>query len=245
MATFGDLVTDALTEINALTPGQPIDPGDMNLGIIRANSFMDSMTARPLMSYVKLLTAYTFGSTKQAYTIGPTGDFVDNRPQDILGADIVDNAVNPSVFIPVRIVNADEYESIRVLNIQTSIPVILWYQPTFPNGTINMWGKPSLPSYQLRIQTTKNFGSFVDVGVTILYPPGGYEAIMYSVAERLCNPFGKTGPIVEDLKERARKAMALFISVNAESPKATMDSQISSASGPVRPYFNWLTGDLV
>jgi hypothetical protein len=245
VATFGDLVTDALSEINALTPGQPIDAGDMSLGIQRVINFLDSMTARPLMSFVKLLNAYTFGSTKQTYTIGPSGDFVTNRPQEILGADIVDNAVSPTIFIPVRIVDADEYESIRVLNIQSSIPVILWYQPTFPNGTINMWPQPASPSFQLRIQVNSPFGQgAVDVGTTIVTPPGGYEAIMYSVAERLCNPFGKTGPIVQDLQERARKAIALFVSVNAESPKLAMDSQISSASGPVRPYFNWLTGDI-
>ncbi len=242
--TFGQIITDALTELNALTPGQPVDPGDMQLGLTRGNAFLDASNGSPLMQYVRRLDSYPFGVTKQAYTIGqgPGADFVADRPTEILDAAIVMTTASPNVYIPLTLVNADEWANFYVLNYSTSIPAIMWYETTYPNGTMHFLGTPSLASYEIRILTSQQLGQAASLATQFVFPPGYYDAFMYSLAERLCNPFGKTGEIAARLRVQARDARAAVKSGNGETPRITLDGL-----GPIGigPYYNWYSGTLV
>ncbi len=244
MPTFGQIITDALTEINALTPGQPPDAGDMALGLTRGNAFLDSMNARSMMQYVRRLDSYPFLTSKQAYTIGrgAGADFPAERPTEILEGAIVMVTANPEVFIPITWVNAEEWASFYVLNFSTSIPAVGWYETTFPHGTIHLRGVPSITSYELRILTSQQLGQAANTSTQFIFPPGYYEAFMYSLAERLCNPFGKTGEIAARLRIQARDARASFKSGNGEPARITLDGL-----GPIGigPYYNYLDGSLV
>ena len=244
MPTFGDIITDALTEINALTPGQPVDANDMALALARGNAFLDACNGSPLMQYVRRLDAYTFGTSKEAYTIGrgAGADFNAERPTDILEAAIVLTTASPNVYIPLTMVNANQWANFYVLNYSTSIPAIMWYELTYPNGTMHFLGTPSLTNYEVRILTSQQLGQAASTGTQFVFPPGYYEAFMYSLAERLCNPFGKTGEIAARLRVQAREARASVKSGNGETPRITLDGL-----GPIGigPYYNWYDGSLV
>jgi len=244
LPTFGDIITDALTEINALSPGQPVDPGDMQLGLTRGNAFLDSMNGSSLMQYVRRLDAYTFLTSKQAYTIGrgAGADFNAERPVEILDAAIVMVTANPEVYIHLDIVNSDEWESFSVLNFSTSIPAVMWYETTYPNGTMHFRGVPSLANYQVRILTSQQLGQAATTATQFVFPPTYYETFMYSLAERLCTPFGKAGEIPARIAKMAREARARTKSVNGEPARITLDGLGSTGRGP---YYNWLSGELV
>jgi len=242
--TFGEIITDGLTEINALTPGQPVDAADMQLGLTRGNAFLDASNGSALMQYVRRLDAYTFGTSKQAYTIGRgTGaDFDAERPTEILQAAIVLVTASPEVYIRLTLVNSEEWANFYVLNFSTSIPAVMWYETTYPNGTMHFRGVPSLTGYEVRILTSQQLGQAASLSTQFVFPPGYYEAFLYSLAYRLCNPFGKTGQIPARLRVMAREAIADLKSGNGESPRITLDGL-----GPVGigPYFNYLDGSLV
>ena len=237
---FGDLITDALVEINATTPGQAPDAGDMALGLTRGNMVLDNWTARSLMQYVTRLDEYTFPGPQNSYTIGPSGaDFTADRPTEILAAAIVDTTQNPNVYIHITVVPADIWESYTVLAYQTSVPTQLWYETTFPNGTIHLRGVPNNLSYRLRLQTKQNLGQAAALNTQFVFPPGYYKAFMLSLAEVLCNPFGKTGDIKADVTARARLARADVVSANGEPFYMELDGL---KTGKEKPYFNWISG---
>jgi len=227
-----------------LTPGQPVDASDMALGLTRGNAFLDASNGSPLMQYVRRLDSYVFGVTKQAYTIGrgAGADFNAERPTEILDAAIVMTTANPNVYIPLTVVNADEWANFYVLNYSTSIPAIMWYELTYPNGTIHLLGTPSLASYEIRLLTSQQLGQAASLATQFVFPPGYYDAFMYSLAERLCNPFGKNGEIPARISKMARDARASLKSGNGESPRITLDGL-----GPIGigPYYNWLSNSLV
>lgn len=244
MPSFGQIITDALMEINALTPGQPPPAEDMALALTRGNAFLDSANGSSLMQYARRFDSKPFLVSKQAYTIGrgAGADFDLDRPTEILDAAIVMTTASPNVFIPLAQVNADEWANFYVLNYSTSIPAIMWYEKTYPNGTIHLLGTPSLTSYEIRLLTSQQLGQAANLGTQFVFPPGGYEMFMYSLAERLCNAFGKTGEIAARLRIQARDARASFKSGNGEPARITLDGL-----GPIGigPYYNWLDGSLV
>lgn len=238
--TWGSLITDALDEINANTPGIPSSAADMAKGLLRANMWLDSMDAQALMEFTERLDAYVMTPPKQAYTIGPTGaDFTATRPNDIIQASIVDTTQTPNVFIGVTVVTADIWERYSVLGYQTSVPTQLWYQQTYPNGTINVRGIPNNATYQLRILTKQLLGQAASLATVFNFPPGYYAAAMYGVAESLCNPFGKVGDIKADITARARLARAAVKNANKQPNYMELDGL---KTGKEKPYFNWITG---
>ena len=60
---------------------------------------------------------------------------------------------------------------------------------------------------------------------------------MLSVAEVLCNPFGKVGDIKADVTARARLARADVVSANSEPMLMELDQL---RTGKEKPYYNWL-----
>ena len=246
MPTFGQIITDALAEINALTPGQAPDAGDIALGLTRGNAFLDSMNARSLMQYVKRLDSFPFAASQESYTIGrgtsPVADFVADRPVEILDAAVVLTTASPEVYITIAILTAAQWAAFSILGFSTSISAALWYETTFPNGTLHLRGIPSNTSYELRLLTNQQLGQAASISTQFVFPPGYYEAFLYSLAERLCNPFGKTGEIKADITMRARAARALVASVNEESPRISLTKLDGGGRGP---YWNYLDNTLV
>lgn len=241
--TFGQIITDALVEINA-NSGPDVATADLQLGLTRGNAFLDSINGSSLMQYVRRLDSFPFVTSKQIYTIGRSGtaDFVADRPTEILQASIVLTGANPNVYIPLYIANSEEWANIYVLNFSTSIPAIMWYEPTFPDGRIHLRGIPSTTSYELRILTSQQFNQAATLATQFVFPPGGYEMFMYSLAERLCNPFGKTGEVVARIQRMARDARANFKSGNSEPARIQLDGLGPRGMGP---YWNWLDSSLV
>jgi len=219
MATVGDLINDALTEINAVTPGQALSAADIQLGLTRGNAFIDSANARTLMLNVTRFDTYTLPSLKQSYTIGIAAnapDIVANyRPNDIIGAAMVDTS-SPPIFTQITVVPAELWESYSTLGAGAADPAQLWYQKTYPNGTINLRGIPTNIAFQIRLQTRQLIGQAASISTVFQGPPGWYEAFMYSLAERLCNPFGKTGEIVQRVSAIAAYSRAVYAAASME-----------------------------
>jgi hypothetical protein len=239
--TFGLLCIDALTEINALTPGAPIAAADMQLALTRGNAFIDSANAQSLMLNVTRLDAFTLPTSAQSYTVGPGGALdLPYRPNDILACAVVDNTQSPPVFIHMTMVPADIWEAYNVVGFNTSVPTQAWYEKTYPLGTLWIRGIPTNLTYQLRIQTKQLIGQAASIGTTFLGPPGWYEAFMYSLAERLCNPFGKIGDIKQDITARAAKARANFKASNGEIILMELDGLKTGNSS--RVGWNWILG---
>lgn len=240
--TFGSLCVDALTEINALLPSGDIAGADMQIALQRANSFIDSANAQELMLNVMRLDNFTLALSKQSYSVGPGGDIdIPYRPQDILAAAIVNNSSSdPPVYIHMTMVPADIWESYSVLAFQTSVPTQAWYEDTYPLGTLWIRGVPTNLTYQLRLQTKQLIGQAATLGTQFQGPPGLYEALMYSTAERLCNVF-KTDPTIKaDVTARARLARAVFKSSNSKPMLMQLDGMRTGNS--TREGWNYLIG---
>ena len=246
MAIWGDIINAALGEINAITPGSASNVNDVALALTYAQALTDQWNALGLMQYVKRLDSYPFTAvhTDGAYTIGPGGDLPGERPVDILEADIgIVSGGSATIWYPMVILDVDQYEDIPIVEIGTTIPNALWYEPAFPLGIVHLWTYPTQIGYLLRLQTSKQLSIPPNIGTTFLFPPGYESAFRDNLAKSLLNPFGKTGEIAARVTENARNSMAIVMSVNAQVPTLGFDYSAQHSYGAGRLY-NYKIGPL-
>lgn len=78
--TVSDIIQDALTTIGELQPQQTPSPEDLAYGMQTLNAILDSWSTERLNLYTVNSAQYSLTPGKQDYTVGPTGDFSQNRP---------------------------------------------------------------------------------------------------------------------------------------------------------------------
>ena len=172
-----------------------------------------------------------------SYTIGPGGDFVADRPLRIERANVI-LSTTPEVRVPLEIIDDQQWAAVRVTNISTTLPLKLYMDGAFPEATIYLWPYPSA-AYDLELFTPNQLGIHDAATELFSLPPGYEDAIVYSLAERMCALWRL--PVTQDIAEHARRARSAIQSVNTQ---ANLQPTDVPEGGRVRPYFNYRTGGL-
>lgn len=244
-----DLLTNALLEINAVPPGDAISAANASYALSKANRMLDQWAAQKRFVYaVSLGTPFGLVPGLNPHTIGPTNATfpLALRPVKIENANLIINT-NPVVKRPLYVIQGTEgekwYAAKRVPSIQTSVPMELYYQPDWPNGSLFFYPVPNT-AYQVELGTWSLLGSIV-LNQTYSFPPGYEEAITLSLAEAMWSAFHQGEPCDPELKQNAANARAIIASVNLEPPHmATHDAGCprSGRKAGRRGDFNYLDG---
>ena len=126
-----------------------------------------------------------------------------------------------------------EYNRISYPATDGAEPDRIYYQETYPNGTIWPWPYPedtaTALANKLEIFTWAYLSSWATADTSIDLAPGYKDAITWALAERLTVPFGLN--LSNELKNQARMAMASVASVNLKARKISMDYGIPQSEG--------------
>lgn len=229
-----DIVTNALAEINVYAQGEAPSQADAMFSFTKLNVLMDAWSAiRPFASSLSFLQ-FLFTPNLAPHTIGPSGTFVmAQRPTRLEGAMVILNNVNPPVNTPITIRDAEWWKNQPLPGQLSSFPTDVYYDPTFPNGTLNFW-PVAQTAWGVLLETWGLIAQFASLNSIFSMPPGYQMAIELTLAEYLAKPFGATADA--DLIRRAAKARAAVLSLNTQPPRIeTMDS------GMPRPQRNRTT----
>lgn len=150
------------------------------------------------------------------YSFGTGGNFNSARPVEILDGCTV--TVN-SVEYPVRIETRENYDKLAIKT-TTGIPYMLYYEPTYPTGTVRLYFVPN-SNYTLNLKSLKPFSTY---GISdSMNLPDGYEfAITYALAMMLGDMVGK--PLSQLNVKLATESMAWLESVNFSHRVPTIDT---------------------
>lgn len=239
MATYADMVKQALAQIGSYAQGQVVSAADMQFSIITLNRIIDSWNAKRRTIYSKDFTTYTLIPNHQPHTIGPSGDFVvSSRPIKILNANIVLSGTSPTVNSPLNIRDADWWAANLVQGLTSGLPTDLYYNPAFANGQLNLW-PISTVAHGIQLETLFILTQVTQLTIVNL-PPGYDDALTLTLAEHLSEPFSKA--LTPGLIKLAREARATIVVPNLAAPRiSTWDSGMPKDQRNT-PYFNWLTG---
>lgn len=220
-----DIITNALRDLNILSVGVPQPAAeDLALGLAHYNRLVNRWAAQGRMSYYVTNQAFTFATSKQSYTIGVaanTPDFTISagvRPPKIHRAKLVLTASSPASELDLPVIFVETYEGIPNPAQSGTQPYAVYYQPTYPNGTLWPVPYPTNTANQIRLYWTAqlNTVAIADIATSIDMPPALEDALTFTLEERLCIPFGKTPS--PELAKQAWGARQIYSQLNDADP---------------------------
>lgn len=220
--------------MGALASGEPADPNDILEAMDDANDMLDQWCLEDLMLYYDKVDIIPLIAGTITYDIGPTAtSLVTDRPIEVLLA----NYRNANgLDSPVSIVANDSYERLVQKDTQQTLPSIMTYIPTNPNGTIRVWPTPS-SGLSLRIMSNKQLTNIADLADDVPMPKGYNEAFIFGIAERLCIRHGRK-EMLEEIKEKATNAKLNVKRKNKKKNVMFFDPALVSGrvAGTYNPY---------
>jgi len=216
-------------------------------GLAALNDLISQWRTQSLMVFAITELNFTLTVNLQTYTIGPAGaNFTAARPEYIKDANLVLNQTSPVITRPIEILrDSGEWSNITEQNLPNAIPLQLYYRPTVPNGTIQIWPGSSV-AYGLQLFVWGQLSSFADLTTSYDLPPGYESAMKFSLASDIAPMIpSHMGPRDQNLlpltEAKARRYVANLKSINATPRRLLTDVPRMPGSGG---YFNWLDGNL-
>lgn len=120
---------------------------------------------------------------------------------------------------PVACVNVQNWNLIGQKDLNGPWPRALYYQPTYPYGTINLWPVPA--SGQMHIYADIQLMGFNSLADVVNLPPGHETAIEWNLALMLMPSFGKNDPMmIGQVKTNAADGKSAIKSTNMQPQQA-------------------------
>lgn len=200
MATAGELITGALRLIGELAEGEVPSAATSQDALTAMNQMIDSWSTERLSVYTTQTQSLSWPAGQRIRTLGPTGNFVGNRPI------LVDPATyfrDPATGISYDLmqVNQDQYNSIALKTVTSSYPQIIWVNPTFPDIEMYVYPVPTLP-LEFNIVSVLELSQPATLATDLQVPPGYLRAFRYNLALEIAAEFG-----IEPMPQVKRIAM--------------------------------------
>lgn len=230
------VIENALREIGALGAAQSISAEDLELGRQYYNMLLGRWATRKRYAWYIRNQAFTFATSAQSYTFGPSGNFtpsspaVDTRPQRIERVKLVLTSSNPDSEYELPILNVDSYADLGMPALSATLPERVYYEPQTPNGRLYPWPYPTDTANQLRLYWSHRLAivTVAAIATSIDFPDGLELALMLELAKLLHGPFGKTW--TSDQDENRRMALADYQSINPGSEPPRIATTVGGSS---------------
>ncbi len=234
MTTVRDVITDSMKELGAIAIAEvPSDAEAQDaLGVL--NNLIGTWRTESLMPVGMDVNVYVFPFQAASYTIGVGGDINTPRPNSICSAYVRDTNNNDYQMLVTT--DYQVYSDIVTKTVSSTIPVVMYYNPGFPLGTMFIWPEPSDQSYRLVLWTWSILDTYTTINDVISLAPGYQRAITSNLAIDLAARYGKTP--MPTLIEQAKTSKAQLKRYNNTVSQMTFDRGVSNGNFS----FNYLTG---
>jgi len=189
MATTAlDQITGALRLIGMLAEGE-VPSSDTAIDALSAmNQMLDSWSIERLSVYNTQDQVFTWPSDQITRTLGPTGDFVGNRPVQV---DDSTYFVDPStgVSFGIKIINQQQYNGIAVKTVTSTYPQVMWINMENPDISMTIYPKPTR-ALEWHFVSVQELTQPATLATELAFPPGYLRAFKYNLAAEIAAEFG-------------------------------------------------------
>lgn len=186
--TFAGTVTSGSATITSATvPSDMVINGDLSGAGIPDGTTILAFDAGANTVTMSAQATSSPGAQQISYTI--CGDFKMVRPLRITNAFTRIYTQGSGLDYPIEIVDQARYVEIGFKAIQAPWPIVLWYNPTMPLGTLFFYQNPS-GSAQVFLYTDFILTNFADLTTAVNLPQGYSRALKRALARDLAPEYG-------------------------------------------------------
>ncbi len=183
---FAGTVTNGSPTITLATvPSDMVEGGDLTGTGIPEGTTIVSFTAFTVTMSANATASP--GPQQISYTI--PGDFKMERPLRITNAFTRIYSSNSGLDYPMEIVDQRRYVDIGFKGIQAPWPILVWYNPTFPLGTLSFYQNPS-QSAEVHLYTDLIINEAPDLTTEMNMPQGYTRFLKRAIARELAPEYG-------------------------------------------------------
>jgi hypothetical protein len=188
MATAGDIINGSLRLIGQLAEGEAPSADTAQDALAAMNQMIESWNTERLAVYATETQVFAWPPGLSSRTIGPTGDFVGNRPVLVDDATYFKDSASGLSF-GIKMINQDQYNGIALKSVTSTYPQVMWVNDTYPDVTITIYPVPTkvLDWYIVSVQP---LAQPAVLATDLFFPPGYLRAFRYNLACELAPEFG-------------------------------------------------------
>lgn len=188
MATAGDQINRALRLLGVLAEGETPSASTSQDSLVALNQMIDSWNTENLSTFVTQDQIFTWPAGQITRTLGPTGDFVGNRPI------IMDDATyfrdpGTNVSFGIKIINQQQYNGIAVKTVSSTYPQVLWVNMGYPDVDLTIYPRPTR-DLEWHFISAQELDKPATLATDLLFPPGYLRAFTYNLAMEIAPEFG-------------------------------------------------------
>ena len=190
MTTYscGDQINRSLRLLGVLAEGETPSAGTSQDALMALNQMIDSWNTERLSVFSTQDQIFNWPVGEIFRTLGPTGNFVGNRPV------LLDDATyyrdpGTNVSFGIKFINQQQYNGIAVKTVTSTYPQVIFVNMKFPDIEMFIYPKPTR-LLEWHFISVEELTKPADLSTIMYYPPGYLRAFTYNLAMEFAPEFG-------------------------------------------------------
>ena len=185
--TANDQINRALRLLGVLAEGETPSAATSQDALIALNQMIDSWNTERLSVFSTQDQVFTWPSGFINRTLGPTGEFVGNRP--VYFDDATYYKAPSGVSYGIKFINQQQYDGIAVKTATSTFPQVIFVNMTFPNVDMYVYPRPT-QDLEWHFISVEELTQPASLSTELHFPPGYMRAFTYNLAMELAPEFG-------------------------------------------------------
>lgn len=226
MTTALQLVTSSLRKLGAVAAGEALDADEQSDALAALNQILESWNLKGLALFRRENAAYTLVPSQQAYSVGSGADFDGARPITLHSAFVTRGGID----YPLAVLTQAQWNDILQKSTESQLPEAVYYEPTFPDGTLRFWPVP-LEALPVTLAIDMQLAVVADINDDLSFPPGYERALLYALAVDLAPEYPAV-TLSQSVIDAADEALAdIKRANNTQNQPATFDLALAGGYG--------------
>ncbi len=184
-----NIINGALRLIGVLAEGETPSPETSSDALMALRQMIDSWNTERLAVFCTQDQVFTWPAGEITRTLGPTGDFVGNRPVLLDPATYFVATGNGGLSFPIQFINELQYNAIALKSSTSTYPQVMFVNNTFPNITMSVYPEPT-SELVWHFISVQELSQPPTLSTNLYFPPGYLRAFRYNLACELAPEFG-------------------------------------------------------
>ena len=190
--TARDQINGALRLIGMLAEGESPSAATSQDALTALNQMIDSWNTERLLVFSTQDQVFTWTPNQIHRTLGPTGNFVGNRPILLDDSTYFKDPTN-GISFGIKIINQQQYDGIAVKTVTSTYPQVMWINMDYPDIDMYVYPVPT-KALEWHFISVTELDQPADLSTNLAFPPGYLRCFKYNLACEIANEFGVEPP---------------------------------------------------